>query len=54
MWHAVNKFDEALCYKPQGVALDSPWNFSFTKPSDRTMDLGLTQILTEMSTWNIF
>jgi len=33
MEHPVNKLDEALCYKPEGVAFDSPWchwNFSFT------------------------
>ena len=29
------------------------WNFSLHNPSDRTMALGLTQPLTEMSTRNI-
>ena len=46
-----------LCYKPEGHWFGSRWchwNFSLTKnTSDRTMALGSTQPLTEMSTRSI-
>jgi hypothetical protein len=46
--------DKVLCYKWEGRWFDPSWchwNFSFTQnPSDRTMALGSTQPLTEMST----
>ena len=41
---------EALCYKPEGRGFDSRWCYN---PSGRTMALGLTQPLTEISTRNI-
>jgi hypothetical protein len=48
---------KVLCYKSEGRWFDPSWchwNFSLTKnPSDRTMALGSTQPLTEMSTRNI-
>ena len=47
---------EALCYKSEGRGFDSRWchwNFSWHNPSGRTMALGSTQPLTEMSTRNI-
>jgi len=52
----VAQLVEALLYKPEGREFDSPWchwNFSSYNPSGRTMALGLTQPLTEMSTKNI-
>jgi hypothetical protein len=48
---------EGPLYKPEGREFDSRrchWNFSLTYPSDRTMALGLTQRLTEMSTRSIY
>jgi len=54
--HAVAQLVEALRYKPKGRRFSSRWchwNLSLTHPSGRTMDLGLTQPLTEMSTMNI-
>jgi hypothetical protein len=45
---------EALCYKPEGW-FDSQWghwNFQLN-PSNHTMALGSTQLLTEMSTRNL-
>ena len=43
---------EALRYKPVGRGFDSRWcHWNF--PSGRTVTLGLTQPLTEMSTRNI-
>jgi hypothetical protein len=55
--HAVAQLVEALCYKSEGRGFDSRWchwDFSLTyNPSGRTMALGLTQPLTEMSTRNI-
>jgi len=54
--HAVAQLVEALRYKSEGRGFDSRWchwNFSLTYPSGRTMALGLTQPLTEMSTRNI-
>jgi len=48
---------KVLCYKSEGRWLDPRWchwNFSLTyNPSDRTMALGSTQPLTEMSTRSI-
>ena len=47
---------EALRYKPEGRSFDSRWCigiFHRHNPSGRTMALGLTQLLTEMSTRNI-
>jgi len=56
--HAVSQLVEALRYKPEGRGFDSRWchwNFSIDiiLPG-RTMALGLTQPLTEMSTSNVF
>ena len=48
---------ETLRYKPGGRGFDSPMvslEFSIDNPSGRTMALGLTQPLTEMSTRNIY
>jgi hypothetical protein len=45
----------ALCYKPEGLGFDylwCHWNFFIDKPPSRTMVLGLTQPLTEISTRN--
>ena len=47
--HAVAQLVEALRYKPEGRGFDSRWY----NLSDRTMALGLTQPLIEMSTRNI-
>jgi hypothetical protein len=47
---------EALCYKPEGRGFDSrwcQWIFYWHNPVGRTMALGSTQSLTEMSTRNI-
>jgi hypothetical protein len=48
---------KVLCYKSEGRWFDPNWchwNFSLTyNPSDRTMALGSTQPLTEMSTRSI-
>ena len=41
---------EALRYKPEGHGFDSRWCHN---PSGRTMALGLTQLLTNMSASNI-
>jgi hypothetical protein len=44
---------EALCYKPEGRGFDSRWcHWKFHSHSRRTMALGLTQPVTEMSTRN--
>jgi hypothetical protein len=53
---AAAQLVDALRYKPEGCGFDSRWchwNFLLTNPSGRTMALGLTQPLTEMSTRNI-
>jgi hypothetical protein len=55
MWgrHAVAQLVEALCYKTEcrGVRVPMRWTFfNFHNPSSRTMALGSTQLLTEMST----
>jgi len=50
--HAVPHLVDALRHKLQGRGFHSrwgPWDF----PSGRTMTLGLTKPLTEMSTWSI-
>ena len=59
MWgHAVAQLVEALCYKPGGRGFDFRWChwifFDWHNPSGRTMALGSTQPLTEMSTRNVF
>ena len=46
MGYAVAQLVEALRYKPEGRGFDSRW----LHPSRRTMALGLTQPLIEMST----
>ena len=52
--HAVAQLVEALRYKPEGRGFDSRWcHWSFSLTSFRTMALGSTQPLTEMSTRNI-
>jgi hypothetical protein len=54
--HAVAQLVVAPRYKPEVRGFDSRfrhWNFSLTQTSDRTMALGLTQPLAEMSTRNI-
>ena len=54
--YAVVQLVEALRYKPEGRGFDSRWchwNFSLAYPSGRTMTLGSTQPLTEMSIRNI-
>jgi hypothetical protein len=43
---------EALRYKPEGRRFDSRW-CHWHNPVGRTMALGSTQLLTEMSTRNI-
>jgi hypothetical protein len=52
-WGAVvAQLVEALQYKPEGRRFDSRW-FHWHNPFGRTMSLGSTQPLTEMSTRNI-
>ena len=54
--HAVAQLLGALNYKPEGRGFDSRCVieiFHRHNPSGHTMDLGLTQPLTEMSTRNI-
>jgi hypothetical protein len=54
--HALVQLVEALRYKPRGCRCESQWRhwiFHRHNPSGRTMDLGLTQPLTEISTRNI-
>jgi hypothetical protein len=54
--HAVAQLVEALRSKPEGSGFDSRWchwNFTLTNPFGRTMAMGSTQPLTEMSTRNI-
>jgi hypothetical protein len=50
--HAVAQLVEALCCKPEGGGFDSQCIgfFNWPNPSSRTMALGSTQPLTEMST----
>ena len=50
-----NKVVKVLCYKSEGRWFDPSWchwNFSFTE-NERTMAMGSTQTLTEMSTRSI-
>ena len=58
MWGTllVAQLVEALRYKPERRGFDSRWchwNFFIDNPSGRTMVLGSTQPLTEISTRNI-
>jgi hypothetical protein len=49
----VAQLVEALRYKPEGRGFDSRWDhwdFSLINPSGRTIAVGSTQPLTEMST----
>jgi hypothetical protein len=53
--HAVDELVEALCYKPEGRRFESRMRWIFLNLpnlSSRTMALGSTQPLTEMSTRN--
>jgi hypothetical protein len=52
--HAVAYLVEALCYKPEGPGSnpDEVDFFNLPNPSSRTMALGSTQSLTEMSSRN--
>ena len=52
MAHAMTQLVEALHYKTEGRSFDSGWShwyFPLIHPSDRTMALGLTQPVTDMS-----
>jgi hypothetical protein len=54
--YAMAQLVEALRYKSEDRRFDSRWyhcSFHWRNPSGRTMALGLTQPLTEMSTSNI-
>jgi len=52
--HAVAQLVEALRYKSEGRGFDSRWcHWNFSLTSGRTVALGLTQSLTEMSARNI-
>ena len=53
--HTMAQLVEALRYKPKARRFDSrcQWTFFIDNPSGRTMALGLTQPLTEMSIRNI-
>ena len=54
--HAVAQLVEALRYKTRGRGFESRWchwDFHWQNPSGRTMALGLTQPLTQMSTRNV-
>jgi hypothetical protein len=56
MGHAVAYLVEALCYKLEGRRFESRMRwifFSLPNPSSRTLTLGLTQPLTEVSTRNL-
>ena len=52
-WSPVAQLVEALHYKSEGPLFDSRWCHRESNPSGRTMALGLTQPITEMSTRNI-
>jgi hypothetical protein len=55
MGPAVAQLVEALRYKPAGRGFDGVYGFfHWHNPVGRTMALGSTQPLTEMSTRNIF
>jgi hypothetical protein len=54
--HAVAWLVDALCYKPEGSSFKSWWDhgiFNLSNPSNRTIGLGSSQPLTEMSTRNL-
>jgi hypothetical protein len=54
--HAMAQLVEALRYKPECRGFDfrwCHWNFHLHNTSGRTMALGSTQPLTEMSTMNV-
>jgi hypothetical protein len=53
--YAVARLVEALLYKPEGSSITGVVILIFhcPKPSSRTMTLGSTQLLTEMSTRGI-
>jgi hypothetical protein len=54
--HAVAQLDEALRYKLEGLRFESRMRwifFNLPNPSSRTMALGSTQPLTEMSIRNL-
>jgi hypothetical protein len=56
LWHAVAQLIEALCYKPKAASSipnDIIGFFNLFNPSSRTMALGSTQSLTEMSIRNL-
>ena len=57
LWDRGSTVVKVLCYKSEGHWFDPSWchwNFSLTQnPSDRTMALGLTRPLTQMSTRSI-
>jgi hypothetical protein len=53
MGHVVLQLVEALSYKPEGRGFDSDDVIKIFHPSGRTMALGSTQSLTEMTTRNI-
>jgi hypothetical protein len=53
MGHAVAQLVEALRYKPGSIPDGVIGIFHWHKPSGRTMALGSTQTLTEMSARNI-
>ena len=56
MGHLVAQLVEARRYEPEGRGFESDGvdgNFRWHNPSGRTVALGLTQPLTEMSTRNI-
>jgi hypothetical protein len=52
MGHVVAQLVEALRYKPEGRGFDSGWCHCHN-PSSRTMTIGLTKTLTDMSIRNI-
>ena len=50
-WDRGSTVVKVLCYKSEGRWFNASWcHWNF---SDRTMALGSTQPLTEMSTWSI-
>jgi hypothetical protein len=51
--HAVAYLVEALCYKPEGRGVPGNWIFQLTYVSSRTMALGSSLPVTEMSTRNL-
>jgi hypothetical protein len=54
--NAIAQSAETLCYKSEGCVLDSRWGYwisNWPNPSSRTMALGSTLSLTEISTRNL-